>query len=165
MDLKIFTVGGTIDKLYFDQNSNYKVGDPIIIKILSELNLNLTYSIESVLRKDSLDLTIDDRKIIYEFVQNCRHSRIIITHGTDTMIQTAKALQPIQGKTIIFTGALEPALFKTSDAVFNVGGAIIAAQSLPPGVYIIMNGRIFSPDNVVKNRRKGLFEELNHNHE
>lgn len=158
--LSIISVGGTIDKIYFDAKSEYEVGPPNIEKVLAELNLSITYAVNSLMRKDSLDLTNDDRRSIACAVAADPCPRILITHGTDTMVETAQALTEIAGKTIVLTGALEPALFKTSDAVFNIGCAIGAVQVLPPGVYIAMNGRIFTAGNVRKNLALHKFEEL-----
>jgi L-asparaginase len=158
--ISIISVGGTIDKVYFDAKSEYEVGPPNIEKVLSELNLSITYAVNSLMRKDSLDLTDDDRRVIARAVADDPCPRILITHGTDTMVETAGALKDIGGKTIVLTGALEPALFKTSDAVFNIGCAIGAVQVLPPGVYIAMNGRIFLAGNVRKNLDLNKFEEL-----
>jgi len=159
-NLSIISVGGTIDKVYFDAKSEYEVGPPNIEKVLAELNLSITYTVNSLMRKDSLDLTNDDRSSIARAVVDDPCPRILITHGTDTMVETAQALKDIIGKTIVLTGALEPALFKTSDAVFNIGCAIGAVQVLPPGVYIAMNGRIFTAGNVRKNLALHKFEEL-----
>lgn len=158
--ISIITVGGTIDKVYFDAKSEYEVGPPNIEKVLSEQNLSISYSIKSLMRKDSLDLTDNDRRVIAESVASDPCSRIIITHGTDTMVETAKTLTPIMNKTIVLTGALEPALFKTSDAVFNIGCALGAVQALAPGVYIVMNGKVFPADKVWKNLQKNRFESL-----
>jgi L-asparaginase len=157
-EISIIAVGGTIDKVYFDAKSEYEVGPPNIEKVLSELNLSISYSVKSLMRKDSLDLSDDDRALIAETVANDPCDRILITHGTDTMVETAKALITITKKTIVLTGALEPALFKTSDAVFNIGCALGAVQSLAPGVYIAMNGKIFPADKVRKNLKKNRFE-------
>lgn len=159
--IKIFTTGGTIDKVYFDAKSTYQVGEPNISRVLAELPLDLDYTVTSVLRKDSLEMTPADRNVVVASVQDAEEIQIIVTHGTDTMVETAKALQEkVQGKTIVLTGALEPALFKTSDAMFNIGCAIAAVQSLPPGAYITMNGRIFESNNVVKNVELGRFMTL-----
>jgi L-asparaginase len=157
-EISIIAVGGTIDKIYFDAKSEYEVGPPNIEKVLSELNLSISYSVNSLMRKDSLDLSDEDRALIAETVANDPCDRILITHGTDTMVETAKALITIAQKTIVLTGALEPALFKTSDAVFNIGCALGAVQSLTPGVYIAMNGKIFPADKVRKNLKKNRFE-------
>jgi len=158
--ISIITVGGTIDKIYFDAKSEYKVGAPNIEKILGELNLSIQYSIMSLLRKDSLDMTDKDRSLIYETVKKDPSDKILITHGTDTMIKTAKHLAAIRGKTIVLTGAIEPALFKTSDALFNIGCALGALQVLMKGSFIVMNGRVFEAGKVRKNREKNKFEQL-----
>jgi L-asparaginase len=112
------------------------------------------------LHKDSLDMTDEDRRLIFHRISSDDHRHIVLTHGTDTMIQTAKTLKTIPGKVIVLTGAMEPARFKYSDAVFNIGGAVAAVQILQPGVYIAMNGRIFDPDRVRKNLEKSWFEDL-----
>ncbi|MDT8272521.1 MAG: asparaginase domain-containing protein [Desulfomonilia bacterium] len=160
MKIKFFAVGGTIDKVYFDLKSDYKVGSPGISEILKEANVTFDYECVSLLRKDSLDMTDDDREMVCKKIadEECRH--IIVTHGTDTMIETARELMAIPDKTIVMTGSMQPARFKWSDAEFNVGTAVGAVQSLAPGVYIAMNGRIFSPDKVRKNRRFNRFEEI-----
>jgi len=158
--IKILTAGGTIDKVYFDAKSDYQVGPPNIMTVLDELNLGFEYAVKSVLRKDSLDLTKKDRDRIHAAVAREKAEKIIITHGTDTMVETARRLADINDKTVVLTGALEPALFKTSDAVFNIGCAVAAVQTLKPGVYIAMNGRVFPHDRVQKNVRLGRFEEI-----
>ncbi len=158
MHIKIFTTGGTIDKVYFDATSEYQVGPPNISAVFSELKLGFTYMIESLMKKDSLELTDDDRTIICRAVAADSSDRILITHGTDTMVQTAKMLADIQEKTIVLTGALKPALFKTTDAVFNIGCAVTAVQTLKPGIYVVMNGCVFTHDHVRKNVQDGIFE-------
>lgn len=158
--ISIISVGGTIDKVYFDAKSEYEVGPPNIEKVLAELNLAITYKVHSLMRKDSLDLDDEDRTRIRTAVSEDPCPRILITHGTDTMVETARALTNIAGKTIVLTGALEPALFKTSDAVFNIGCAVGAVQTLPPGVYIAMNGRVFVEGKVRKNLTLNKFEEI-----
>ena len=159
--IKILATGGTIDKVYFDAKSTYEVGEPNISIVLAELPLNVDCSVKSILRKDSLEITPADREVIIAAVQDTEEKQIIVTHGTDTMVETAKALQKVAGdKTIVLPGALEPALFKTSDAIFNIGCAIAAVQTLGPGAYITMNGRIFESDNVVKNVELGRFMTL-----
>ncbi|HEY1771714.1 MAG TPA: asparaginase domain-containing protein [Gammaproteobacteria bacterium] len=157
--LRIFTTGGTIDKIYFDAKSEYEVGEPQIGEILREMGVGFTFEITSLMRKDSLDLTDEDRQIIHESVAGDPAERLLITHGTDTMTDTAKALQGIPGKTVVLTGSLNPARFRGSDAIFNIGGAVAAAQTLPAGVYIFMNGRVFDAMKVRKNRDKNRFEE------
>ena len=160
MQIKIFTTGGTIDKTYFDAKSEYEVGDPQIMDILRIANVRVPYVVETLLRKDSLDLNNDDRNIIVERIQREPCERILITHGTDTMVETAQALESITDKTIVLVGSLNPAKFKNSDAEFNIGFAMAAVQTLEPGAYITMNGRIFSAGNVRKNRERNQFETV-----
>jgi L-asparaginase len=160
MKIKIYTTGGTIDKVYFDQKSDYQVGDPQANGVLERANVVLDYEVESIIRKDSLDFTDEDRELIRKKVASTPLERIVITHGTDTMINTAKVLKNISGKTIVMTGSMYPAQFRDSDAVFNIGGAVTAAQILGPGVYIVMNGRIFKPHQVRKNVELNRFEEV-----
>jgi L-asparaginase len=160
LKIKIFAVGGTIDKVYFDAKSTYEVGPPGISKILEELSLNVKYSVTSLFRKDSLDMTAADRKLLVGKIGKTRYNRIIVTHGTDTMVQTAIALSKIKNKTIVLTGAIEPAIFKTSEAMFNIGCAVAAVQTLLPGVYIAMNGQVFRHDNVKKNTANNRFVTL-----
>jgi L-asparaginase len=157
--IRIITTGGTIDKVYFDALSEYQVGEPAIAQILEEANVALQYEVQQICRKDSLDLTDADRDAIYEAVTRSPERRILITHGTDTMIQTAQRLSSIQDAVIVFTGSMAPAKLRNSDAFFNAGCAIIAVQTLPPGTYIVMNGRIVDPSKAVKNRNKLRFEE------
>ena len=160
MQIKIFTTGGTIDKTYFDAKSEYEVGDPQIMDILRIANVRILYVVETLLRKDSLDLNEDDRRIIVQRIQREPCKRILITHGTDTMVETAQALESITDKTIVLVGSLNPAKFKNSDAEFNIGFAMAAVQTLEPGAYITMNGRIFSAGNVRKNRERNQFETV-----
>lgn len=160
MKIKIFTTGGTIDKVYFDQKSEYQVGDPQANGVLERANVVLDYQVESIIRKDSLDFTDEDRELIRQKVASTPLKKIVITHGTDTMIDTAKVLESISGKTIVMTGSMYPAQFRDSDAVFNIGCAVTAVQILEPGVYIVMNGRIFKPHLVRKNVKLNRFEEI-----
>jgi L-asparaginase len=160
MQIKIFTTGGTIDKTYFDARSEYEVGDPQIMDILRIANVRVPYVVETLLRKDSLDLNEDDRRIIVQRIQREPGKRILVTHGTDTMVETAQALESITDKTIVLVGSLNPAKFKNSDAEFNIGFAMAAVQTLEPGAYITMNGRIFSAGNVRKNRERNQFETV-----
>ena len=157
--LRIFTTGGTIDKIYFDAKSEFEVGEPQIGDILREMGVQFPFEITSLMRKDSLDLTDADRARVREAVAQDPSGRVLITHGTDTMTETAAVLQGIAGKTIVLTGALNPAKFRGSDAIFNIGGAVAAAQTLSPGVYIFMSGRVFDARKVRKNRDKNRFEE------
>jgi L-asparaginase len=157
--VRIITTGGTIDKVYFDALSTYQVGDPTILQILEEANVDLPYEVKQVCKKDSLDLTDEDRDQIAAAVESAPEKRILITHGTDTMIESARRMRGIPGKTIVFTGSMAPARLRNSDAFFNVGCAIIAVQTLPAGIYIVMNGRIHNPEHVSKNRAQLRFEE------
>jgi L-asparaginase len=161
--IRIFTVGGTIDKIYFDAKSSYEVGPPNIGEILGGLKLNPRFDVTPLMQKDSLDMDDLDRARVKQAVSGTDDRRIVITHGTDTMVHTAEQLGELalqQGKTIVLTGALEPARFKTSDAMFNIGAAITAVQILPPGVYITMNGQVFDHDKVVKDAELGRFVSL-----
>jgi len=159
MKINFYAIGGTIDKVYFDALSEYHVGSPAIENILGDARVNFEYKIISLLKKDSLDMTPVDRQAILEAISNDPTQFIVITHGTDTMVDTAIALKTIKDKTIVLTGAMEPAGFKSSDATFNLGTAIAAVQTLPPGVYVAMSGRIFDPDKVSKNRQDKQFQE------
>lgn len=159
MKLRIFTTGGTIDKVYFDAKSEYEVGEPVVGRILHEAGVAIDFEITELLKKDSLEMTDDDRAQVRAAVESDPAEHVLITHGTDTLAETGKALMGISGKTIVLTGSLSPARFQNSDAVFNIGCAIGAVQSLPHGVYVAMNGRIFAPDRVRKNRDANRFED------
>ena len=156
-DLHIFTTGGTIDKVYFDALSEFQVGESPLDAILREANVSLDYELTSLMKKDSLELTDADRTIIREAVETTPASRILITHGTDTMAKTGQALMGISGKTVVLTGAMQPARLRSTDAIFNVGFAVCAALLQAPGAYIAMNGQVFSADQVRKNRAAGRF--------
>jgi len=158
MTVQIFTTGGTIDKVYYDAKSEYEVGEPQIVAILDEAGVTIDYDVTTLLRKDSLDLTDADRALIHDQVRQSPCNQILITHGTDTMVQTARALRDVADKTIVLVGSLTPARFKASDAEFNIGFALAAVQTLPPGIYVAMNGRVFDPDSVSKNRAENRFE-------
>ena len=158
--IRIFTVGGTIDKIYFDAKSSYEVGPPNITEVLSGLSLNLDYEVVSLMQKDSLEMTDADRETVRQAVTAAPENEIVITHGTDTMVDTARVLDTIPNKTIVLTGALSPALFKNSDAMFNIGAALTAAQTKDAGVYIAMNGVIFDYDKVRKDVENNRFVAL-----
>lgn len=153
----VLTTGGTIDKQYFDALSQYTITDTTITRLLLIARVTHLYRVEEVFRKDSLELTDDDRGQIVKHVRRAKPSRIVITHGTDTMTCTAQALAGIDGKTIVLTGALTPARFSESDAAFNLGMAFATAQTASPGVYITMNGTVFRGDQVIKSREHGRF--------
>lgn len=157
-ELLIVTTGGTIDKIYFDDKSDYQIGEPQIGMILRELGVNFRFSVIPILRKDSLHITDADRELVRATIaaQPARH--VLVTHGTDSMVQTGLVLRAIADKTIVMTGALSPARFRGSDAEFNIGCAIGAVQTLSAGVYIAMNGRVWAPDKVRKNVAANRFE-------
>lgn len=159
MTIKIFTTGGTIDKTYFDQKSTYHVGEPQASGVLERANVVVDYDVTSIMQKDSLDLDDQDREAIRAAIIDEQQHRIIITHGTDTMIETAQFIQEIPNKTIVLTGSMYPAQYRDSDAVFNLGCALIAVQTLAAGVYIAMNGRIFNPNTSLKNVECNRFED------
>ncbi|MEJ2654614.1 MAG: asparaginase domain-containing protein [Acidihalobacter sp.] len=158
MYIHVITTGGTLDKVYHDALSEYRVGDPAINHILDEAGVTFDYTVEELLRKDSLEIDDADRSLVRERVEASPHRHILITHGTDTMAQTAERLRGIAGKVIVFTGAMQPARFRVNDATFNVGFALGALQALPDGIYVAMSGQIFAAGTVRKNRAAGRFE-------
>ncbi len=162
MSVLILTTGGTIDKLYFDALSQYQIGDSVVDRLLKTARVALPFRVQEVLRKDSLELTDDDRRTIADTVAAAPERRIVITHGTDTMTDTAQALagrmqDDAAGKAIVLVGALAPARFAESDASFNLGMAFATAQVAGPGVWIAMNGTIFDGTKVRKDRTVNSF--------
>ena len=157
-DLLIVTTGGTIDKVYFDDKSDFQVGEPQIGRILQELGVAFRFNVIGLLRKDSLHINQDDRELLRAAIAAQPMKHVLVTHGTDTMVETARVLATVPDKTIVLTGALNPARFRGSDAEFNIGTAVGAVQSLPAGVYIAMNGRIWDPSKVRKNVAANRFE-------
>ena len=155
--IDIFTTGGTIDKIYFDALSEYHIGPTPLPDILAENNVYVPHRVTQLMRKDSLELTDADRQDIRASIVASDSDKILLTHGTDTMVQTGLVLADIPGKTIVITGAMQPATLRVSDAEFNVGFALAAAQTLPPGVYIAMNGEIFDPAKTRKDRSAHRF--------
>lgn len=158
MTIKIFTTGGTFDKIYFDASSEFHIGDPMAPALLDEANVSLDYDIESLLKKDSLEMHDADRELIRNAVTRVNSDKILIIHGTDSVIDTAHALLDIGDKTIVLFGAMQPARMRYSDAMYNLGFACAAVQLLPRGVYLAMNGQVFDPRKVTKNRRLERFE-------
>jgi L-asparaginase len=161
MRLHILTAGGTIDKVYFDRLSEYEVGDPQIVDILETAGVAFDWDVETLLRKDSLEFTDEDRRTVARAVHDCPCRHILVTHGTDSMAETARAVEAhgeLGDKTVVFVGSLSPARFKGTDAEFNIGFAVAAVQILPPGVYVAMNGRGFRAGEVRKNREANRFE-------
>ena len=156
--LLIITTGGTIDKIYFDDKSDYQIGDPQISLILHAMNVGFEIEVNALMRKDSLHLNDQDRQLIRSTIIQSDTQHVLITHGTDTMVETATVLKDLENHTIVMTGALNPARFRDSDAVFNIGCAVGAVQCISAGVYIAMNGKIWDPDLVRKNRSANCFE-------
>lgn len=161
MGIRIFVTGGTFDKEYNELTGKLDFKDSLLPHLLEMGRSRLDTSIRTLMLIDSLDMTDTDRNIILESCERCEETQIVITHGTDTMAETAKLLgQHIKDKTIVMTGAMIPIRFGSSDGLFNLGGALAYVQTLPPGVYVAMNGRYYNWDNVRKNRQTGYFEEL-----
>jgi L-asparaginase len=161
MPIKIFVTGGTFDKEYDEIRGQLYFNATHLPEILNLGRCTLPVDIETLMMIDSLHMTENDRARIVKHCKDCDNERIIITHGTDTMVETARAIATAGiDKTIILTGAMIPYKFGSSDGLFNMGCALSYVQTLPAGVYITMNGRYFVWDNVRKNREAGLFEEL-----
>ena len=158
--LDILTTGGTIDKIYYDDKSDYQIGQPEIGRILNAMNVAFEWEVRALMRKDSLHVTDDDRTLIRQAIMTSKDRHFLITHGTDTMVETAAALADVGDRVIVMTGALNPARFIDSDAVFNIGCAVAAVQCLSAGVWIAMNGRIWDPLKVRKNRSENRFEAI-----
>ena len=158
MRLRVISTGGTIDKVYFDAASTYDVGEPQVGPLFKEANVTFEYVVESVLQKDRLAMTDEDRDLIRQRVEASPERLILITHGTDTMTATAARLEGIKDKVIVLTGSMLPARFRTSDALFNLGCAVGALQVLPAGIYIAMNGQLAPAHSVQKNRAESRFE-------
>ena len=153
----VVTAGGTIDKVYFDAKSEFEVGRSLVGDLLREAHVDVAYEIVEVLRKDSLDMTGADRALVRDAIAARPNRRVVVTHGTDTMVETARVLESLSDRTIVLTGALSPARFANTDAMFNVGLAFGAVQALPTGVYIAMNGQIFASGKVRKDRAGNRF--------
>jgi L-asparaginase len=160
MFIRFITTGGTIDKIYFDDLGQFAVGDSQVNYILNEGLVGFDYDVVPLLQKDSLDMTAADRSKLRSYVASDDAQRYVITHGTDTMVDTAEVLIGLAGKTIVLTGALSPARFRSTDAVFNIGMAVAAVQTAAPGVYIAMNGQVFAAGEVRKNRDENRFEAI-----
>ena len=164
MTIEVFITGGTFDKEYNELTGKLFFKDTHIYEMLELGRLRLDIKIKKLMMVDSLYMTDEDREIIAYNCLKADTDRIVITHGTDTMVETAKFLaERIKNKTIVLTGAMIPYRFGSSDGLFNLGSAFAFVQTLPPGVYIAMNGRYFTWDNVRKNRDKGEFEEIRKN--
>jgi L-asparaginase len=161
MKIVFIQTGGTIDKDYPKTTGGYafEIGESAVKRVLQRINANFDFEVISLVKKDSLDLTAEDRERIREACQKTEGDKIIVTHGTDTMIETAEKLSGIKGKVIVLTGAMRPEKFVDSDASFNLGTAVGAINILQHGVYIAMNGRIYPWNKVKRNRETGQFVE------
>ncbi len=160
MKLLVLAIGGTIDKVYFDALSDYQIGAPAVTEILQRVKANFDFEVRQMISKDSLVMTDADRQEILSEVQDHSGKHVIITHGTDTMVETGQVLKQAAHKIIVIMGAMQPAIMKLTDADFNLGVAVAAVQTLSEGVYLCMNGRIYNVDRVVKNRAEGQFQDL-----
>ncbi len=162
MTVRVFITGGTFDKEYDELHGRLYFKDTHIHEMLKLGRSRIEVAVRTLMMIDSLDMADADRALILENCRQAPEQRIVITHGTDTMVETAQVLggAGMSGKTVVLTGAMVPYAFGSSDGLFNLGSALSFAQSLPPGVYVAMNGRCFTWDNVVKNRSAGVFEPL-----
>ena len=159
--VRIFVTGGTFDKTYDEIHGRLAFGDTHLPEMLRLGRSRVEVSIRTLMMIDSLDMTDADRELIVRNCVQCAESLIVITHGTDTMVETAAALaRGVSGKTIVLTGAMIPYAFGSSDGLFNLGSALSFVQTLPAGVYIAMNGQHFAWDRVRKNRQTGVFESI-----
>lgn len=161
MQIRLFITGGTFDKEYNELNGKLFFEDTHVPEMLDSGRCKLDVNIRTLMMIDSLEMSDDDREIIAHNCTQCEEDKIVITHGTDTMVETAKILaEKITDKTIILTGAMIPYKFGSSDGLFNLGAALAFVQTLPNGIYIAMNGKYFAWNNVRKNKELGLFECL-----
>jgi L-asparaginase len=161
MAIRIFVTGGTFDKEYNELDGRLYFKETHVGEMLGLGRSRVDVSLRTLMMIDSLEMTEDDRRLIVARCADAREERIIVTHGTDTMEVTARALgEAVRNKTIVLTGAMVPYKFGSSDGLFNLGSALAFVQTLPHGVYIAMNGRCFPWDNVRKNRKTGTFEEF-----
>ncbi len=161
MAIRIFITGGTFDKEYNELNGQLYFKDTHLQDLLELGRCKVEVEIRTLMMIDSLEMTQDDRELIVHQCQHCEESQIVITHGTDTMAETARVIaREVPNKTIVLTGAMIPIKFGSSDGLFNLGSALAFVQTLPPGVYVAMNGRYFHWNNVRKNKETGVFEEL-----
>jgi L-asparaginase len=161
MAIRIFITGGTFDKEYNELNGELYFKDTHMQDLLEMGRCRLDTEIRTLMMIDSLEMTPEDRELIAHQCIQCDETQIVITHGTDTMSETARMLaQKVTGKTVVLFGAMIPIKFGSSDGLFNLGSALAFVQTLPPGIYVAMNGRYFNWDNVRKNKQTGRFEEL-----
>ena len=161
MAIRIFITGGTFDKEYNELNGQLYFKDTHLHDLLEMGRNRVAVEIRTLMMVDSLEMSDEDRELIAYQCEQCDETKIIITHGTDTMTDTAKLLaKKVKGKTVVLTGAMIPIKFGSSDGLFNLGSALAFAQTLPAGIYVAMNGRCFNWDNVRKNKETGMFEEI-----
>ena len=161
MAIRIFITGGTFDKEYNELTGQLYFKDTHLHELLEMGRNRVDAEIRTLMMIDSLEMTDNDRELIAHQCNHCEETSIVITHGTDTMTETAKYLaSKVMNKTIVLTGAMIPIKFGSSDGLFNLGSALAFSQTLAPGVYVAMNGRCFQWDNVRKNKETGVFEEL-----
>jgi len=159
--IRVIVTGGTFDKEYDEISGTLFFKDTHLREMLRLGRCRVPVEVETVMLVDSLHMSGEDRERVAERCRNCDESRIVITHGTDTMVETAKVLAAgVTGKTIVLTGAMVPYAFGSSDGLFNLGSALSFVQVLPPGVYVAMNGTHFTWDRVQKNRASGIFESV-----
>lgn len=162
MAIRIFITGGTFDKEYNEITGQLYFNDTHMHDLLDMGRCRVPVEIRTLMMIDSLEMTQEDRELIVHQCNQCEEEMIVITHGTDTMADTARVLaDKVKDKTVVLTGAMIPIKFGSSDGLFNLGSAIAFAQSLPKGVYVAMNGRYFKANNVRKNKQTGVFEESN----
>ncbi|MFT5085437.1 MAG: L-asparaginase [Lentisphaeria bacterium] len=153
----VLTTGGIIDKVYFDAKSHYQVSDSVGSAVFQSMNVAFEFSVEEICKKDGLEITDDDRALLLERISASNFRHILITHGTDTMVDTANCLDDQQERVIVFTGAMQPAVFRETDGAFNLGTALGVLGSAKPGVYIAMNGCAYTPQSVLKNYQTHRF--------
>jgi L-asparaginase len=161
MTIRILVTGGTFDKEYDEIHGRLYFQDTHLPEMLEMGRCRVDVAVRTLMMVDSLEMTAADREVVARQCRDSPEDRIIVTHGTDTMVETARVLaESVPGKTIVLTGAMIPIAFGSSDGLFNLGGAIAAVQVLDPGVYVVMNGRVFDWDVVRKNRQTGVFERI-----
>jgi L-asparaginase len=161
MTIRVLVTGGTFDKQYNELAGTLTFGETHVEQVLERGRCRLDVAVQVLMMMDSLDMRDEHRARIVAAVRDCPDRQVVITHGTDTMVETARALAgAVEGKTVVLTGAMVPFAFGSSDGLFNLGSALSFAQLLPPGVYVAMNGRWFAWDDVRKNRELGVFESI-----
>jgi L-asparaginase len=161
MSIRVLVTGGTFDKEYDEIRGELFFHDTHLPELLRQGRCALDLEIRTLMMVDSLEMSGEDRELIAQNCARCPEDRVVVTHGTDTMVETAGVVaRSVADKTVVFTGAMVPIAFGSSDGLFNLGSALSFAQVLPPGVYVAMNGRCFPWDNVRKNGETGRFEAM-----